>query len=388
MNLKLHTRSLFPLICLFCITAPGTPLDVPEVRECGCASSSLCLPLGEAVVLHPEEPHVKTFLQKKEQPEVFAFVLPCNSTEWLKYDWNALTTVSVVGWEDQTFLCHAHNHGVRVVPLAAGGYPADQLTNATARTEFVTSELEYLLEHGMDGINMDFETPLKWGSPEVDGYTALVKEMSDTVHGAIKDSQISVDLGLWVVYNFRHYDSVGLAEASDLIFVMAYDSQNQNCHGRLCTAGANAPFVKSRYGIHTYLNMGIPANKLVLGLPWYGYHYICEEFHEDGRCRFREPGTQIIYKTMMEMIADSGVEKMWDELSKSPYASIQSEDGSWIQMWYDDYLSLQYKTDMAAQEGLKGTGIWTSNFLDYGDSPEAEEIRSLMWDSLVASETN
>ena len=54
-----------------------------------------------------------------------------------------------------------------------------------------------------------------------------------------------------------------------------------------------------------------------------------------------------------------------------------------IQLWYDDPLSLQLKTNMSAEESLRGTGIWTANFLDYGDSPEAEEMREDMWGAMV-----
>ena len=50
--------------------------------------------------------------------QLFAFVLSCNSSVWEKFDWAALTTVCVVGWEDQDLLCHAHSHGVRVVSIS------------------------------------------------------------------------------------------------------------------------------------------------------------------------------------------------------------------------------------------------------------------------------
>jgi len=384
MNLEVSTVLTILLLWVSCIAASGTTRGLPEARECGCATSSLCLPLGEAAVLHPEEPHVKTFLYKRTKPELFAFVRQCESTEWEKYDWDALTTVSVVDFEDQQLLCHAHSYGVRVIPLAGADYPPDQLTNTTARAKFVASQTQYILTHGMDGINMDFEQPLTAGSPEVDAYTALVREMTESVHAAINDSQVSVDLAVYTEHDWRNYDTVGLAEASDFIFMMCYDMNAQNCGSQLCVGGANSPFVTTQLGVQNFKNLGIPGDKLVLGLPWYGYRYICDEF-EDGKCYFSQMGTTHVFNQITEMMLEAGVAPLWDSHTKSPYVSIQAEDGSWTQIWYDDPFSLWYKTSMAAAEGMRGTGMWTANFIDYGDSVHAQRFQALMWGAMVAT---
>ena len=46
-----------------------------------------------------------------------------------------------------------------------------------------------------------------------------------------------MDLGAWFFYNLRHYDGAAIAEAADLIFVMAYDAKWQGCRGPMCIAG-------------------------------------------------------------------------------------------------------------------------------------------------------
>lgn len=43
-----------------------------------------------------------------------------------------------------------------------------------------------------------------------------------------------------------------------------------------CIAGANSPIDAVRRGVRQWLALGVPAKKLVLGLPWYGYDYVCQ----------------------------------------------------------------------------------------------------------------
>ena len=41
---------------------------------------------------------------------------------------------------------------------------------------------------------------------------------------------------------------------------------------------ANSGIRKAEEGIKSYTDLGIPVEKLVLGLPWYGYKYPCKEY--------------------------------------------------------------------------------------------------------------
>ena len=81
-------------------------------------------------------------------------------------------------------------------------------------------------------------------------------------------------------------------------------------------------------GILTFLELGIPANKLVLGLPWYGYRYDCISTDHGDRCfierkQFRNvscsdaAGRQISYKTIYDLTYNYS--SIWDEHSQTPY---------------------------------------------------------------------
>jgi di-N-acetylchitobiase len=64
---------------------------------------------------------------------------------------------------------------------------------------------------------------------------------------------------------------------------MAYDEQSQ-IFGTECTARANSGLFDTTGGIMAYLQLGIDPKKLVLGLPWYGYDYICTSTGPEQKC--------------------------------------------------------------------------------------------------------
>ncbi|KAL4440207.1 hypothetical protein ABPG75_003208 [Micractinium tetrahymenae] len=188
------------------------------------------------------------------------------------YDWSQLTTVA---WnDDPQLMCTAHAAGARVVLDGRGADSPVLYANATARAEWISDRVRFAQERHLDGINFDLEDPIAPGNPLARAYAALVAEAATAFHAAIPGSQVSVDVP-WSPHGIdgRHYDWAGLAAAADLLFVMAYDMQSQIWGS--CVASANSPLPLVRRGLGQWLELGVPAKKLVLGLPWYGYVYPC-----------------------------------------------------------------------------------------------------------------
>lgn len=199
--------------------------------------------------------------------EIFGFIA-ASKPNYSAYDWNILTTLA---WSDDPELVEvAHRHGahqpprdpsqntshppvtgVRVVLDGRGANSPSIYGNKTARTVWLSQSLDTATRVGLDGINFDMvrthtqpmphsltgaaqEDPLDASDPLVQEYTALVREAAAAFHAAIPGSQVSVDVP-WSpdCIDRRCFDFAGLAQAADVLFVMAYDMQSQVWHNKV-----------------------------------------------------------------------------------------------------------------------------------------------------------
>lgn len=246
-----------------------SPRTAPH--NCTCAEQRYCRPLDT-----PPPP-----------VEVFPFTLGNLSTQYPFYRWDLVTTLSW-GPTDE-LLCEAHRNGVRVVG-SGGGVSAEILRNTSTRSQWATGVLADILAAGHDGVNFDIE-----GHPSMaDEMTAALAELRTRARRQNPLMQISF---CHVVFpadpNLRQgYDVASLIQRDlvDFILVMAYD---MNWIRTECLENAtscwdpqqepsvgnvprpNAPLPGILAGIRQYESMGVPAAKLVVGLPWYGYTSEC-----------------------------------------------------------------------------------------------------------------
>ncbi|XP_038053088.1 di-N-acetylchitobiase-like isoform X2 [Patiria miniata] len=285
--------------------------------DCPCSAPALC-----------------NVIKTPPRKEVFAFWL--GGPHWMKYDWTKLTTVVMFGHYDADLMCYAHSQGVRVTLL--GDFPVANLTSIADRSAWVMAQVDRAIKGHMDGINLDIEYPLN--ASQAKYLTTLVGETTKAFHISIPGSQVTFDVA-WSpnCTDGRCYDYKGLADACDFLFVMSYDEQSQ-IYGD-CIAMANSPYNKTATGVEGYLKLGIPANQLVLGVPWYGYNYNCTNLDN------KDAATKVIH-----------------------------------QVWYDDPVSLTTRYKYAQQMKLRGVGMWNADSLDYSDDPKAEKLTKAMWDAI------
>lgn len=162
------------------------------------------------------------------------------------------------------------------------------------------------------------------------------------------------------------YDEGALAAASDYLVVQGYDMHwvNGPEAGPLAPTkgwnGANWEGIVDRY-----IAEGVPAHKIVITVPFYGYEWPTES--EQPGARTRGDAKTITYAPVdpdyLPLIQISAVERtarygvQRDAITQTPYYTYRGEDG-WYQGWYEDETSLEAKYRFVEERGLAGIAIF------------------------------
>lgn len=121
--------------------------------------------------------------------------------------------------------------------------------DARLREQFIEAAKTFCLEHGFDGIDYDWEHPQ--GEQEIKSYALLLQE----THKAFAPHKLIVTVALasWQDLGQDAYAAV------DRVHLMSYDHDFPQ-----------ATLEKSTADVERLLKAGCPANKIVLGIPFYG----------------------------------------------------------------------------------------------------------------------
>jgi len=321
------------------------------------------------------------------------FIFSTTNKNYRLYDWSKITTFIQSGYHDNDLVNYAHSKNVNVGYLE--NFATSMLRNATQIDSWIAKQVAYILSHNLDAINIDYEDELLLNDTVArQGLTSLLQKLNARVKSVVKSTfQVTMDFG-WHpdCPDNRCYDYKALADAADFVFVMDYDTRSQIPYD--CIAWANSPVNNTVIGLSRFLQLGIPAAKLVLGVPWYGYNYQCIRYNKtDDRCDIKPipfrggqcsdaVGTQQGYSYLMHLMKSSKTKCLWDSVSMTPYFTYQDADGSMHQVWFDDVKSLSLKYNMAADLGARGVGMWEADSLDYSDTPEMRQYVADMWGTL------
>jgi hypothetical protein len=143
------------------------------------------------------------------------------------------------------------------------------------------------------------------------------------------------------------YNYAALAPYLDLVTIMTYDY-----HYRGGTPGAVAPLDWQERVIN-YASPLFGANKILLGVPFYGYDW-------NLTARERDAGAQAESRTFdetMQLQRTYNGTINWDAVGQTPYLNYV-KDGDRRQVWFENAQSLNAKLEMMKRKGLRGFAAW------------------------------
>ncbi len=229
------------------------------------------------------------------------------------------------------------------------------ISSASARANGIHNSIEAMLARGGTGINIDFEYP---SSGYGDEFVTFMAEFRDSLDARGPGYWLSVCLPD-VDWGDAYYTDQ-LKNYCNAMFIMAY-----GCHwsGSAYT-GAVDPLDDPTeswdiaYSVNHYVTQSGAPEKIVLGLPAYGYDWPCDG--PDKGAATTGSGSATLYINAIAHAETYG--RLWDTDATSPWYRYSS----WHQCWYSDSTSLEARYAYAKAQGLQGVGWWALGY-DDGD---------------------
>lgn len=273
-------------------------------------------------------------------------------------------TFSLRGDDPTELIKYAHDNGVKVV-IVLGSASSESidtiLSNDNIRNNLIDSLIDVVKLKNFDGIDIDFEGINKINSinnnPNRHLLTEFITILSDKFKKININYRISIDLPS-VDWNDL-WDMSNLQEKIDYAMIMSYDYHWQSSPiagpiSPICSDPSGSPSVSN--SIKYYCGI-MNKNKLLLGIPYYGYEW--KTLSNIKLSPTIEIGDSITYKNIIDR--SSKYKIIWESTWKTPWYVYQ-KDNQWYQGHFDDKRSLSIKYGLVKKEMLAGIGIWALGY--------------------------
>ncbi|QIA26992.1 glycoside hydrolase family 18 [Thermaerobacter sp. PB12/4term] len=274
-----------------------------------------------------------------------------NQIEYLSPFWYSVRADgSIVDRSDRDLRDFAARENIKLMPLFNNHEGTDAfLHDAGARRRAVTNIVHLVRQHGYGGVQIDFQLLEPQSRQEL---TTFLRELRQALP---EDKAITVS-----VIPHRHqedsaqhskdaYSYKGLAQYARIV-LMAYDR-----HGELTGPGPVSPLDWVGEVVAAAREDGVPADKIWLGIPAYGYDW----------AENRDRATPVPLREVRTLTRQRDIQVQRNE-DGIPHFTYVDERGVRHTVWYEDEVSVARKVRLARRHNLYGVAIWR---LGYEDEP-------------------
>ena len=231
------------------------------------------------------------------------------------------------------------------VLLSVGGFGSGGFSEMAAddakRMLFANDCKRVIDEYGLDGVDIDWEYPtfgiggISSLPDDSNNFSKLMKDIRSAI-GNEKLLTIATDASA------KFIPFKDIVPYISYINIMGYEYAYPPYHHSALYSSERTKYITSDDAVKKHMSKGVPKNKLVLGVPFYGV----------GDTEKGLPGT-ITYKAIGSRF--DSFEKKWDDMAKVPYYA--DADGLLV-FSYDDAESLKHKCQYVVDNDLLGIMYW------------------------------
>jgi chitinase len=270
--------------------------------------------------------------------------------------------------------------------LWSGRFSDAALTPAS-RAKFIDSVAAFITRYNLDGLDIDWEYPAMAGAagnvfrPEdKQNYTLLLKELRERFKKMQKPLHrrlyITIAAGASAEF-LEHTEMDQVQKYVDTVNLMAYDyyepgdDKITGNHAPLYVDPADPKGISSDKSVKEFEAAGVPAEKIVLGVPFYGHVWGHVAATNNG---LFQPGDQVpnaysTYSTLTQDMTSQGFTRYWDAKASVPYLYNSQKQ---IFVSYEDPESLALKCKYVIDHHLAGMMFW-----EYGSDPSGKLLDAI-----------
>lgn len=249
------------------------------------------------------------------------------------------------------------NPKLRVL-LSVGGWGSGGFSEMVATKEkrrlFAEDCRRVVQEFALDGIDIDWEYPtssaagISSSKRDKRRFTLMMKE----IRKAIGEDK---DLTLATVCSAKYVNFRAIRKYIDFVNIMSYDMGSGDKHHAALFPSDNTGGCTTSEAIVAHLKGGVPHDKLVVGIPFYGR------------------GLERYYKSLRYSQIDQvqGLSKSWDEAAQAPFLS--DSTGRFV-FGYEDPRSIDLKCQYLNALHLRGAMYW-----EYSGDNENGDLRKAVY---------
>jgi cellulose synthase/poly-beta-1,6-N-acetylglucosamine synthase-like glycosyltransferase/peptidoglycan/xylan/chitin deacetylase (PgdA/CDA1 family) len=248
--------------------------------------------------------------------------------------------ISVALNEDLLDDARAHDADVHLMltNFGASGFDSTLVTavvgTAASRTRAVQRMVQAVDQFGLRGVTVDFELVPQSAHPQV---LAFITELRVALRPLDAVVSAAIPVSVEDQYPLAQYGA-----ALDYVIPMLYDETSEaNDAGAI----ASASWFAERLDV---VLDAIPAQKLLVGLGQYGYHWRSD----------RPEGATISVSEAMALGRSASGGPWFDANTRNPYATWRDAQGTTHTVWYLDASTTWNQLRMASATGVAGMALW------------------------------